>query len=121
MKRIMIRSLKQGAFFAGLMMLVPMSYSEGNNGFIFLEESAISKETLSAQSGKSDLNLQFQVNDSEQNALLQNNTLNNAVTGDNLISDNALSGASGISTVIQNTGNQVIIQGTTMVNVLINQ
>lgn len=121
MKRTVIKEFIHGTAWVGLMVASSVSYSEGNNGFIFLEESAISKETLSAQSGKSDLNLQFQVNDSEQNALLQNNTLNNAVTGDNLISDNALSGASGISTVIQNTGNQVIIQGTTMVNVLINQ
>ncbi|WP_439134628.1 hypothetical protein [Pseudomaricurvus sp.] len=105
----------------GVLALSPVAYSESNKDIIFLEESAISKQDLSAQNGKSDLNLQFQVNDSDQNALLQNNTLNNAVTGDNSISENALSGASGISTVIQNTGNQVIIQGTTMVNVLINQ
>lgn len=121
MKRAKSKNLTQGIILIALVAVIPDSYSEGNNELVFLEESAISTEDLSAQSGKSDLNLQFQVNDSEQNALLKNNTLNNAVTGDNSISGNALSGASGISTVIQNTGNQVIIQGTTMVNVLINQ
>lgn len=121
MKRNMVSDLKQGVVLLGLMLVVETCFSESNNELVFLEETAISTEALSAQSGKSDLNLQFQVNDSEQNALLQNNTLNNAVTGNNSISENALSGAAGISTVIQNTGNQVIIQGTTMVNVLINQ
>ncbi|GAB3105436.1 hypothetical protein G8770_13520 [Aestuariicella hydrocarbonica] len=86
-----------------------------------LGTSAITSDVLSHQNGKSDLDLQFQISESQQNALLQDNQLSNSVTGDNSLTDNALSSATGITTVIQNTGNQVIIQGTTMVNVLINQ
>jgi len=120
-KRIKGRYLSQGIILFCFLAVVPVSYSDSDNEILILKESAISAEDLAGQSGKSDLDLQFQINDSEQNALLQNNTLNNAVTGDNSISENALSGVSGIATVIQNTGNQVVIQGTTMVNVLINK
>lgn len=42
------------------------------------------------------------------------------VSGGNLISDNALTGASGLPTVIQNSGNNVLIQNATTVIVRMN-
>lgn len=44
----------------------------------------------------------------------------NTVSGGNIISDNALSGASGLPMVIQNSGNNVLIQNATTVNVRMN-
>jgi len=45
----------------------------------------------------------------------------NILTGDNRISDQAFQNMSGVATVIQNTGNQVVIQDSTQINILLNQ
>ncbi len=86
-----------------------------------LSNSVVSDTELETNRGRADLDLVFQTNETDQNALMQQNTLYSEGTGSNNISGNAFSGMSGIATVIQNTGNQVIIQDTTMVNVLISQ
>jgi len=86
-----------------------------------LSDALVSNNELDSNRGRADLDLVFQTNETAQNALMQNNNLHSEGTGNNSISDQAFSGMSGIATVIQNTGNQVIIQDTTMVNVLINQ
>lgn len=52
----------------------------------------------------------------ELNAKLFNNSAIGTVSGNNSISDNAFSGASGLPTVIQNSGNNVIIQNGTTLN-----
>ena len=103
-----------------------VSLLKADDQLLQLNAEALDGALLSQQSAAAGLDLEHlevnvQVNDSDQQALLQNNSISNSVTGNNAISDNAFAGASGISTVIQNTGNQVIIQGSTMVNVLINQ
>jgi len=86
-----------------------------------LSDALVSNNELDSNRGRADLDLVFQSNETAQNALMQNNTLHSEGTGNNSISSQAFSGMSGIATIIQNTGNQVIIQDTTMVNVLINQ
>lgn len=86
-----------------------------------LSDSLVTENELDSQRGRADLDLVFQTNEADHNALMKNNALHSEGTGNNNISGNAFSGMSGIATVIQNTGNQVIIQDTTMVNVLINQ
>ena len=57
----------------------------------------------------------------ENNVLLdgtvENNTAEHVVSGSNAISDGAFSNATGINTVIQNTGSNVLIQNAMMVNV----
>lgn len=45
-----------------------------------------------------------------------NNVAINSVTGQNNISDSAFNNASGVVSVIQNTGNNVVIQSSTVVN-----
>jgi hypothetical protein len=52
-------------------------------------------------------------------ATLNNNQANNNVSGYNIIADGSFAGASGITSVIQNSGNNVIIQDTTIVNVTV--
>lgn len=44
------------------------------------------------------------------------NQASNVVTGSNTVSDGAFAGASGVATVIQNSGNNVLIQNATVVN-----
>ena len=52
-------------------------------------------------------------------AVLTGNTANNNVTGMNIIDNGAFTNAGGMFSVIQNTGNNVIIQDSTIVNVTI--
>lgn len=104
---------------ASLLSSIPLL--QADEGDLSLPMDSLTPELLSEQRGRADVEFSYQVNDSEQNALLQDNIISDSVTGDNTISGGAFSGMSGISTVIQNTGNQVIIQDTTMVNVMFNQ
>ena len=57
-----------------------------------------------------------QLSDIGQNATLDHNTVESSVTGSNTVSNGAFAGASGLATVIQNSGNNVIIQNATIVN-----
>lgn len=87
-----------------------------------LEVPAMSADQLSAASGRQGVPLQWQLNNSEQSALVSNNILSGQFnTGDNRISDHAFENMSGIATIVQNTGNQVVIQDSTQINVLINR
>ncbi len=82
----------------------------------------MSADQLEQSSGRQGLPLQWQLNDTEQSATVTGNVLSGSVnTGDNWISDQAFQNMSGIATVIQNTGNQVVIQDSTQINVHINQ
>lgn len=56
------------------------------------------------------------VNTNMLNAKLFNNSATNTVSGNNTIADGAFAGASGLPTVIQNSGNNVIIQNGTVLN-----
>lgn len=56
------------------------------------------------------------INQVSQNADLNNNSVDSSITGDNRVGDTAFSGVRGIPTLIQNTGNNVIIQNSTIVN-----
>lgn len=48
---------------------------------------------------------------------MRDNQAYNLTTGGNLISEGAFAGSSGFATVIQNSGNNVLIQNSTIVNV----
>lgn len=53
-------------------------------------------------------------------AISTNNTSTGTVSGGNIINAGAFSQSSGLSTVIQNSGNNVLIQSATILNVKIN-
>jgi hypothetical protein len=57
------------------------------------------------------------VNDTQLKGAVSDNQANNVSTGANALGGGAFTGSSGISTVIQNTGNNVLIQNSTVVNV----
>lgn len=59
------------------------------------------------------------LNNMNVQAVLTGNTANNNVTGMNIIDNGAFTNASGMFSVVQNTGNNVIIQDSTIVNVTI--
>ena len=56
-------------------------------------------------------------NDNQLKGVVSNNSASNLTTGTNTISEGAFAGAVGLPTVIQNSGNNVLIQNATIVNV----
>lgn len=59
----------------------------------------------------------YQIGSAQLSAQLQDNQASNNVTGSNVVSQHAFSGSSGIPTLVQNSGNNVVIQNATVVNV----
>ncbi|WP_236585378.1 hypothetical protein [Dyella sp. EPa41] len=55
--------------------------------------------------------------DTNLTGTMSDNNVDHVVTGDNIITGNSLSGATGFPTVIQNSGNSVLIQNATVLNV----
>lgn len=74
--------------------------------------SPIDKTRLETQRGGQDLI----VNDQKLKATVSENSASNLNTGNNIITEGALAGASGLPMVIQNSGNNVSIQNTTILN-----
>jgi len=56
-------------------------------------------------------------NDNKLKGVVADNKASNLTTGMNVLSEGAFAGSSGLSTVIQNSGNNVLIQNATIVNV----
>lgn len=57
------------------------------------------------------------VNDMRLHGTVADNTTNNSISGNNIVTDGAFANAAGIPTAIQNTGNSVLIQNATIINV----
>jgi hypothetical protein len=57
------------------------------------------------------------VNDMQLKGVVADNRAVNVTTGNNVISDGAFSGMTGLPLLVQNTGNNVLIQNATIVNV----
>ena len=55
-------------------------------------------------------------NDAQLRGVVANNSAVNVSTGANVISDGAFAGQSGIPLVVQNSGNNVLIQNATIIN-----
>lgn len=85
---------------------------------------SLSNENLDALTGRQDVNvdqLDMQLSTASQQGNADNNSiLQSAITsGANGISGNAFSQASGLVTVIQNSGNQVLIQNDLIMNLTV--
>jgi len=74
----------------------------------------VSADTLAAQRGGDD---EFVYNTIRVNGTVTDNTASNVVTGANNIRDGSFANSSGIMSVVQNTGANVLIQSATIVNV----
>lgn len=89
----------------------------------FNDAMALTAGELSAsRAGKdipADTGAQLQLNQNDLNAVFTGNVATGNHTGDNTISAGAFMDASGFVTAIQNTGNNVLIQNATIVNVSI--
>jgi len=82
---------------------------------------ALSSEKLGVQSGRQAVsieNLDAMLSSVTMNGSQQDNSISgNSFTGMNTVSGNAFSNMNGFATVIQNSGNQVLIQNDLIVNV----
>ena len=83
----------------------------------FLTATAVSDDELDVYRGEG-IDVQT-INKAELDGTLNGNTAINSVTGNNIISNGAFANTSGLSTAIQNSGNNVLIQNSTIVNVVI--
>jgi len=74
---------------------------------------------LDAQSGKQDVTLINNTNSATLAGTVGSTAISDSMvnTGSNLIGSGAFNGMAGIGTVIQNTGNNVLIQDSTIMNV----
>lgn len=59
------------------------------------------------------------ISDATLTATMEENTITGSITGTNSVGGSAFTGASGFFTVIQNSGNQVIIQDSTIINLTV--
>lgn len=82
-------------------------------GMLQLGGEAINGEQLaSLRGGAEKVN-----NENALEGLVRDNQAYNLKTGSNLVSEGSFAGSSGLATVIQNSGNNVLIQNSTIVNV----
>lgn len=81
---------------------------------LFSEALIIESEELGIYRGGTEVVVN---NDSTLGGMVHDNQAYNLTTGSNLVAEGSLSGASGFATVIQNSGNNVLIQNSTIVNV----
>lgn len=87
---------------------------------LFATVTPVSDEALGAESGKAQLQLdKVVINTQELNGVLQGNVATGTTNGDNTISGEAFGNAAGFVTAIQNTGNNVLIQDATIINISI--
>jgi len=61
------------------------------------------------------------VSDMRLHGTVADNSVNGALTGSNIVSEGAFASAAGIPTAIQNSGNAVLIQNATIVNIQFKQ
>ncbi|HEX5393804.1 MAG TPA: hypothetical protein VFW68_11000 [Rhodocyclaceae bacterium] len=74
--------------------------------------ATVDAETLDTWRGGAALNFY----DLKSEGMVSNNQATNLSTGSNLITDGSFAGAAGFSTVVQNSGNNVLIQNATIIN-----
>lgn len=73
---------------------------------------AVNSQDLAISRGGAEVTL----NDLKSNGVVSENQASNLITGSNFVTDGSFAGAAGFSTVVQNSGNNVLIQNATIIN-----
>lgn len=73
--------------------------------------AALPDSALAGHRGKANIS-----NENDLDGDLYSNNATNTVSGDNIVTEGALAGSTGLFTVIQNSGNNVLIQNATILN-----
>lgn len=87
--------------------------AEAPRGSMFGGAAPIGAKMLADQRGGAEVRV---LNASMTDGAVHDNVASNVRTGSNLITEGALAGAAGIPVVVQNSGNNVLIQNSTIVN-----
>ncbi|EDP58107.1 hypothetical protein [Vibrio sp. AND4] len=83
---------------------------------ITLSDESVSLETMNEARGGQSVELDLIYAESDVDGISSGNVATNTVSGNNILSPGAFADSSGISSVIQNSGNNVLIQNSTVVN-----
>jgi len=86
--------------------------SELQASSLFGGQPVLDDQTLEARRGGTEV-----INDMKLNGVVSDNQAYNLTTGSNTISEGSFAGSSGMPMVIQNSGNNVLIQNATILNV----
>lgn len=101
----------------GLSSVLQAETALGNDDMLLMSE-ALSEEALSEQRGEGTVLIDdISVVNADLDAVSVGNSVANSVTGSNYISGAAFNGANGMFDTIQNSGNNVLIQKATIVNI----
>ena len=73
---------------------------------------AVDSRDLAISRGGTEVTL----NDLKTNGVVSDNQANNLITGNNWVTEGSFAGATGFATVVQNSGNNVLIQNATIIN-----
>lgn len=103
-----------GALIIGSTLVTTASATDSDD-LVINDLGVMDQTALSDAAGLGDL--QTQASDVNQNAALEDNTLTAAETGKNIIDGGSFDNLQGIAHVIQNSGNNVIIQDNTTFNI----
>jgi hypothetical protein len=76
--------------------------------------AAVDTQDLAVSRGGAELDLTL--NEAKTTGVVGGNHASNLSTGSNYVSDGSFAGATGFSTVVQNSGNNVLIQNATVIN-----
>ena len=76
--------------------------------------AAVDSQDLAVSRGGAELDITL--NDVKTNGSVSNNQASHLTTGSNYVNDGSFAGAAGFSTVVQNSGNNVLIQNATVIN-----
>lgn len=86
----------------------------------FDNEARLSTDQLEDQRARANIEVhKVTINDQELNGVVSNNTAIGNETGDNIIADGAFTDAAGFIGTVQNSGNNVLIQNSTIINVAV--
>ena len=77
--------------------------------------AVVDSQDLAISRGGAEVDLTL--NDLKSKGVVSDNYASNLLTGSNIVSDGSFAGAAGFSTVVQNSGNNVLIQNATIINV----
>jgi hypothetical protein len=94
------------------------SSSQSDDALPFSLAEAVPDNDLENARGREGIDITA-INNMNVQATLTGNVANNSITGTNIIDHGAFAGSGGMFSVIQNSGNNVIIQDSTIVNVTI--
>lgn len=87
---------------------------------LLTEVAALSDEELGSQRAREDIGVQhITINDQDQGGEVTENVALGNTNGDNVINGDAFTNSSGFLSTVQNTGNNVLIQSSTIINVTV--